>query len=637
MNDEMGTREKPVLFPTVVGANGRRLVSPSPLWFQPHTAASTRFGIFDQLYLQRPRVGLVLVLLTYLVAGVLFATQTPAWQAPDEPAHYNYIAHIAENGRLPVLQMGDYNQEYLNLLLDTRFAHKLSIAPLRYENYQPPLYYLLATPVFWTFGGNLLALRLFGVLLGIVSIYLLYLCLELVFPDKTLIPLGATAFAALLPMHVAMLASVNNDSLAGLLLLATMLVLLHWLRNRFYASNPEDSSKSAGRYTTGETGVATEQSARESLTNHQGRPGRFIREPLLLTLGILLGLSLITKIYAYVILPISLAAVVSVLWIQPRVNAQHPTRATHPDERLRPLRDWRKTWPALRDAFRTALLWVALPAVLIALPMWLRNIYLYGNWDFLALAWHDTVVIGQPRTSQFIETFGWVEYSERAYSFTFKSFWGVFGWMGVFMDERIYTALLIFSGVIFMGVLWATVRFISGGSDTDMDFFQLSVLLLLGLILAAVAFSYLWYNLKYVQHQGRYFLWGLLPIGVIVALGWREVLQPLQGLITGFLAAVLAGAMFIAGTLTGSTDKWTLLSIGAPAAVLLIHPFLLTNAHSRYSLLPLPRGLVKRLEQPYLVRLFAWLRLLVWALPFLLLCLLDLLIPSIFIVPQLTP
>ncbi len=33
--------------------------------------------------------------------------------------------------------------------------------------------------------------------------------------------------------------------------------------------------------------------------------------------------------------------------------------------------------------------------------------------------------------------------AKRAFSFTFKSFWGVFGWMGVFLDERIYTALLL--------------------------------------------------------------------------------------------------------------------------------------------------------------------------------------------------
>lgn len=39
----------------------------------------------------------------------------------------------------------------------------------------------------------------------------------------------------------------------------------------------------------------------------------------------------------------------------------------------------------------------------------------------------------------------------------------------------------------------------------------------------------------------------MLPISTAVALGWREVLQPLQGLITGTLGAVSAGAIFVSG------------------------------------------------------------------------------------------
>ncbi|MEX1018008.1 MAG: hypothetical protein WDZ49_00035 [Litorilinea sp.] len=584
--------------------------------------AVARLGAFDQLYIKRPRRGLALVIIAYLIIGVRFAYFTPDWQAPDEPAHYNYITHIAATGRLPVLASGDYNQEYLSLLVDTQFTHKLSIAPLRYENYQPPLYYLLATPVFWATGGNLLALRLFGVAIGLFSIVLLYLCLELAFPGKTLIPLGAAAFAALLPMHVAMLASVNNDGLAGMLLLGALLVLLHWLRDQFYRT---DSGASADDHLAD----APQPSPLPAYTPTPGARAWYRRRPLLLLLGILLGLGMITKIYAYVVLPIAWLAVFATLWIEPRVGI-HAARTQRLQETLRAA-DWRNAMPALRTT-----LWIIVPALIIALPMWARNIYLYGGWDFLGLTWHDAVVVGQLRTQDFIETFGWVEYSERAYSFTFKSFWGVFGWMGVFMDERIYTALLIFSGAIFMGILWATVRFISGGSDTDMDFFQLSVLCLLGLILVAVSLSYLWYNLKFVQHQGRYFLWGLLPISVIVALGWREVLQPLQGLITGMLAAVLAGAMLGTGYMTGGPDKWTVLSIGILSLALLIQPLLLMNS-LRYTPGWLPTGLATLLQRPAVVWLFQWLRRLVWALPFFLLFLLDLLIPSIFIVPQLTP
>jgi hypothetical protein len=100
------------------------------------------------------------------------------------------------------------------------------------------------------------------------------------------------------------------------------------------------------------------------------------------------------------------------------------------------------------------------------------------------------------------------------------------------------------------------------------------------------------------------------------------------------LAAVLAVSMVSTGYFTGGVDKWTLLSIGVLALILLAQPFLLANS-KRYTLGWLPTRFVKWLGQPFLVGLFGWARTLVWALPFLLLFLLDLMIPSIFIIPQL--
>ena len=496
-------------------------------------APVSALAAFDRLYIQQPVRWLVALLAAYLVAGTCFAYYTPPWQSPDEPAHYNYVAHIAKTLTLPVLQMGDYNQEKIQNLLDTKFVRKLSPGYLRYEFYQPPLYYLLATPIFWVSGGSLLALRLFGVLLGALTILLLYLCLSLVFPGKTLIPLGAAAFSALLPMHMAMAASVNNDGLAELLMMASMLILLQWMRHRFY-----------------ELQAAPDEQRRPH--NHQ-----------LLWLGLLLGLGMLTKIYAYLVLPLVLAVVVVVIWLTPRMQAARLETVT-----LTPTR--RSGLEGLRAA-----LWVLGPTLFFALPIWIRNVLLYGAWDILGLAWHDQVVAGQPRTEQWIADVGWIAYSERAFSFTFQSFWGVFGWMSVFMDERIYTALLVFTGVIFLGVLWATVRFISGGPDTDMDAFQLSVLILFGLMLVVVVVGYVAYNFKFVQHQGRYFFWGLLPISTVVALGWREVLQPLQGAITGFMASVLAVATAVSGTVTGDVNKWTVLSIALIALVLLCQPLFL--------------------------------------------------------------
>ncbi len=51
------------------------------------------------------RVLLALVVLVFLVVGTLYAVYTPAWQAPDEPAHYNYVAQIAGGGCLSLIHI----------------------------------------------------------------------------------------------------------------------------------------------------------------------------------------------------------------------------------------------------------------------------------------------------------------------------------------------------------------------------------------------------------------------------------------------------------------------------------------------------------------------------------------------------
>ncbi|MCA1553249.1 MAG: hypothetical protein LC737_02600, partial [Chloroflexi bacterium] len=59
------------------------------------------------------RIAVFTLLWLYLALAALYALNTPPWQVPDEPAHYNYIRTIAEQGTLPVLQVGDYDQAYL--------------------------------------------------------------------------------------------------------------------------------------------------------------------------------------------------------------------------------------------------------------------------------------------------------------------------------------------------------------------------------------------------------------------------------------------------------------------------------------------------------------------------------------------
>ena len=169
---------------------------------------------YDQF--MRKHVYLILIVLIYLVIGALFVINTPAWQAPDEPAHYNYVRQLAA-GRLPVIEAGDYDQEYLTeVVFISGFAPQYSLESIEYEDWQPPLYYLLQTPIYLITGGSLTAMRLFSLLLGAGVIILAYAIVLRLAPDEQWLALTTAVFVAFLPQHIAVLASVNNDALAEL-------------------------------------------------------------------------------------------------------------------------------------------------------------------------------------------------------------------------------------------------------------------------------------------------------------------------------------------------------------------------------------------------------------------------------------
>ncbi|MCA9978379.1 MAG: glycosyltransferase family 39 protein, partial [Anaerolineales bacterium] len=164
------------------------------------------------------------ILLLYLVLGTLFAVYTPAWQAPDEPAHYNYVRQLAM-GHWPVMELGDYDEAYKNEAIGSGFAPEYDVSLITYEDWQPPLYYLLLTPVFWLTGGSLLALRLVSVLLGAGVVALAYAVARRLFPERREVAVGTAVFAAFLPQHLSILASVNNDALAELLIAGILFLL----------------------------------------------------------------------------------------------------------------------------------------------------------------------------------------------------------------------------------------------------------------------------------------------------------------------------------------------------------------------------------------------------------------------------
>jgi len=438
----------------------------------------------------------------YLLAGVCYALFTPAWQAPDEPAHYNYVGYLVEKHRLPVLQMGDYPHEYLEQLKAKRFPPEMSIDPLRYEFHQPPLYYLLATVVYRLTSGSLLALRLLSLLLGAGLLLVAWALVRAIFPDQPALAAGTTAFVAFLPMHVAMTSAVNNDALAELLLASSVLGLVRYLR----------ASVGAG--------------LRPAPTGPAG-------------LGVLIGLGLVTKITAFIALPLALMAIL----MAPRNKGERT---------------------------RDALLIFGLAGLLL-LPWLARNHLTYGGLDLLGLRRHDQIVVGQPRTAEWLAQMGWTRLCQAFAETTFRSFWGQFGWMGVLLDARLYLLLEVLSGLVILGGLLFAVRNLRPASQCALEqsgpegypLFrptrsQWRLLALLSAWLVLVFLSYVWWNLQFVQHQGRYFFSALIPLGLIFALGLAEVLcRPHAWLVSGFcLGSGLL--LLVKGLLTGQCDKWAI-------------------------------------------------------------------------------
>ncbi len=168
----------------------------------------------------------------YLGLGWRYATQTPDWQIPDEPAHYNYIRQIAEDGKIPVIQAGDWDTDYQNLLTGTGFnpAHLSELNRIQYEDHQPPLYYLLAAPLYAASDGNLTTLRLFSVLIGLGVVLSAFAVIYLLFPESPWLALSTAAFIAFLPQNLAFLSGVNNDPLAEWMVGITLLAVVFYLK-----------------------------------------------------------------------------------------------------------------------------------------------------------------------------------------------------------------------------------------------------------------------------------------------------------------------------------------------------------------------------------------------------------------------
>ncbi|MHB1415130.1 MAG: hypothetical protein ACYC1C_07735 [Chloroflexota bacterium] len=520
---------------------------------------------------------LAAIVTLYVAFGVAYAVKTPKWNAPDEPAHFNYLRQIATTGTLPVLQQGDYDQDYLEQLKPAQFPDSMPIDGVRYESHQPPLYYLLSAGLYDLTEGlslnrQVAILRSFSVLLGALVLLAGYKVVREALPGSPLLAVGAVAFVAGVPMHIAMSAALNNDTLAELVLVLILLVALGGVRRGF--------------------------TYRRSLL-----------------LGVLLGAALLTKVTIYSSLALAPAALLARWWLVRRTRRSgvlalrsgeegnyssvlggptveengvdgcllapigpvrlrrtgtgrtEPSVPTYPSRSgdvqgnaSRPVlsaagaaaagmrdgvtADARRGQPLAGGAVATSR--AAEPALPVQLAIvygtagllsawwFVRNALTYGGLDIFGLARHDAVVVGQPRT---VYDLAGLEYFMTT---TFRSFWAQFGWMGVLVDSRIYLALALLSAAATVGFaiwVWRLSRRRALYAESER-----LALALLGFCAVLVFGELIYYNLTFIQAQGRYLFPAIVPIGLFFVAGLLSLVPRLLApvAVLGLYMALLA-------------------------------------------------------------------------------------------------
>jgi len=408
------------------------------------------------------RIVLALIVALYFGLAIAYNVRTPAWQAPDEPAHYNYIAQVSANGCCPVIEQGDWDSAYLAQLTSSRFAAGTldALADVQYEDHQPPLYYVLASVMFRLTNGNLSALRLFSTLLGAIVVLLTFMFAKTLYPRRSPVALGAAALVAFVPQHLAILSSVNNDALAEVVIAAALVAAAQLMRGA--------------------------------------------RVPVW-AVGVIAGIGLLTKLNTVVLLGvIPVGLVLNGAFSRGKITS--------------------------RRVARDVIVFL-IPALLIGAVWMARNISVYGFPDIFGLGAHDAVVSDQPRTAELIAREGFDGYVRRALETTFVSFWGQFGWMALPLSGWMIALILILIGVSALGWVVGMIPApsppgVSAAPPAPDSARQAIWGMLIALMIAALA-QYIYYNLEFWQHQGRYLYPALIPLALITALGldgWGQLL-----------------------------------------------------------------------------------------------------------------
>lgn len=377
--------------------------------------------------------------------------------APDEPAHLEYIRILTTEHRLPV--RGDST----------------------YEWHQPPLYYVLAAPLY---ALGPMAIRALSILMGALSLGLIFLSARKLFPNDPVLSVLALGIAALLPMREAVTASVGNDVLTELLFSLFLYQLIGAFTNGFTIRNA-------------------------------------------IPLGLTLGAALMTKATGLLLVPILFAALF-LLWRQgeskPAVfrgaawilvlalvcTAGWYGRNIQLYHELTPIKAFVHEFEGTAKASD----WLGRPMTV----------------DL----WSGSLQSGEPMTR--------AGYLSLVANWTFRTFWAAYtppalARQGIprFLPPNYYLLYFLLVVVALAGLTRLHFR-----RNTDFSALQRSFVALMFLTLFLVAASFVGFIWTFFQAQGRYLYPAMLPIALLGALGLRAVFPPeYKDKATGLLLLIL--------------------------------------------------------------------------------------------------
>jgi 4-amino-4-deoxy-L-arabinose transferase-like glycosyltransferase len=414
----------------------------------------------------------------FVAGAVLYNSNTPLYEAPDELQHAALVAWLADGQGLPVVDrdnLGPWEQEGTQPPLYYWIAAKLlgwmphesaiSLAelnpyasvgdPQRPDNKNRVLHDLELER--WPYRGGVMFAHLvrgLSTLMAAGTLGAIYCLGRMVFPEREGLSLGMVGLVAFTPQFLFLSASINNDNLVILIASWVLVLLTRLLR----------SSRLPGWLS-------------------------------LLGLGILLGLAVLAKYSGLLLWPLS---ALTICWLA-----------------------WREKRPGWLIQAGLLVLGVAL-----AFCGWwfARNYRLYG--ELSGIGTH-LAIMGTRRRLPSLANVG------REFNGFRYSFWALFGWFNILVPDPFYwivdglTALGIAGGSLF----WIrSMRRLSGWVRRVLAM----QVVWLALVLAAVV---LW-TIRTPASQGRLLYPALAAIALFLVLGWAELIPRRLRWPTGVVALV---------------------------------------------------------------------------------------------------